>query len=115
MTKPNLCPHELPVDAYCGECELKGQLDQLWGWAKSGKSGGFYLMDIENVDQFTEHVTALVKKREAEAYNAGALEAMRQLVALVKDKYGIELATDTDFKRTEDAVAKLFRTKENQS
>jgi hypothetical protein len=44
---------------------LRGQLDQLWGWAKSGKTKGpdggeYYLMDVENVDQFTRHVLALL-------------------------------------------------------
>jgi hypothetical protein len=49
---------------------LRGRLDQLWGWAKSGRTkdadgGEYYLMDVENVDQFTEDVLALLTTEEA--------------------------------------------------
>lgn len=40
--------------------ELAVKLDQLWGWAKAGKTEEYYLMDIENVDTFTNDVLKLV-------------------------------------------------------
>lgn len=47
--------------------QLRGRLDQLWGWAKAGKQKDphdptveYYLMDTENVDSFTRHVLDLV-------------------------------------------------------
>lgn len=51
------------------EEELRGKLDQLWGWAKSGKLKDrtdpdveYYLMDTENVDSFTDYVVGLFKE-----------------------------------------------------
>ena len=51
------------------EEELRGRLDQLWGWAKSGKlkdrtdpSVEYYLMDAENVDKFSDHVLDLFRE-----------------------------------------------------
>lgn len=54
------------------EEELRGRLDQLWGWAKAGKlkdqndpTVEYYLMDTENVDAFTRHVVDLIKEYNA--------------------------------------------------
>jgi len=44
--------------------QLKGKLDQLWGWAKSGEDTNFYLMDKDNVDTFTRDVLALIKTHD---------------------------------------------------
>lgn len=44
-----------PIDA-----ALSNRFDQLIGWAKSGKQGGFYLMDEENVDTLRDHLLAAV-------------------------------------------------------
>lgn len=50
---------------------LRGRLDQLWGWAKSGKTrtdsdgGQYYLMDVENVDKFTDAVLVLMIRSES--------------------------------------------------
>lgn len=45
---------------------LRDNLDQLWGWAKAGKTVtrdglDIYLMDVENVDRFTDDVLRLVR------------------------------------------------------
>lgn len=46
---------------------LRGKLDQLWGWAKSGRAtypgdgGEYYAMDVENVDAFTDNVLQIFR------------------------------------------------------
>ena len=49
--------------------QLRGRLDQLWGWAKAGKVNDrhdigitYYLMDTELVDRFTDDVLALLEE-----------------------------------------------------
>lgn len=49
--------------------DLRGRLDQLWGWAKAGKqrdpndaSVEYYLMDAESVDRFTDDVLSLLRE-----------------------------------------------------
>jgi hypothetical protein len=44
----------------------RARLDQLWGWAKSGKrsdseGGEYYLMSVENVDGFTDAVVRMAR------------------------------------------------------
>jgi hypothetical protein len=57
------------------EADLRGRLDQLWGWAKAGKNGGMYAMDVELVDRFTDDVLRMVRDsvaaRDAAAYARG--------------------------------------------
>jgi hypothetical protein len=65
--------------------DLRRGLDQLWGWAKAGKNGGMYAMDVENVDRFTDDVLRLVHglvfAREAAAEQRGAEAAIAELRA----------------------------------
>jgi hypothetical protein len=50
------------------EDALRHKLEQLWGWAKSGRAtypgdgGEYYAMDIENVDCFTDHVLRIFRE-----------------------------------------------------
>lgn len=68
------------TDAY-----LRGRLDQLWGWAKAGKNGGMYAMDVELADRFTDDVFRIVRDsvaaREAAARVEGRVEALRDAAA----------------------------------
>lgn len=60
-----------PDDEEPGSDALRGKLDQLWGWAKSGKTrrdsegGEYYLMSVENVDGLTDAVLALLNGGES--------------------------------------------------
>jgi hypothetical protein len=50
-----------------GEYELPGRIDQLIGWAKSGKVNGkdgedYYLMSAENVDRLRDDIIAAVAR-----------------------------------------------------
>jgi hypothetical protein len=48
---------------------LRDRLDQLWGWAKAGRVVGregepYYLMDVENVDRFTDDVLRIIAEEQ---------------------------------------------------
>lgn len=57
-----------PQGSPVSEALMRDKLDQLWGWAKSGKatypgdSGEYYAMDVENVDGFTDAVLRIFRE-----------------------------------------------------
>jgi hypothetical protein len=77
------------------EEELRGRLDQLWGWAKAGKlkdrddpSVEYYLMDAENVDAFTRHTIDLAKEFKVQALETQMRkdEQLRELLSYCRDR-----------------------------
>lgn len=96
--------------------QLRGRLDQLWGWAKAGKQKDphdptveYYLMDTENVDEFTRHVLDLVAELAQPARSVGVSdEAVRIAVRnKIAEWYGAEwISTDDTFYETDDTCTK---------
>ncbi|MEW1951060.1 hypothetical protein AB0280_17635 [Pseudarthrobacter sp902506025] len=70
----------MPLDnsGHGEDAELRGKLDQLWGWAKAGKGDVNYLMAIDSVDSFTDTVMKLIKARDE--LRERPIEALRDII-----------------------------------
>lgn len=62
MTEQQPAP-DAPVPEPEWRLELAGRIDQLIGWAKSGKiRGEYYLMDAENTDRLRDDILAALDR-----------------------------------------------------